>query len=294
MKRPGGLKGKLPLLFSTFVALLAVFTASVSTFAWFQAQASVNIQTTTTSTSITVNKPDDYAFYAYKGNTDSSHTLQDSFSSDFTLITSDNIATETSLVSLKPGDVKTFCLVIEGHDPNKNISLNITKITSNDASMQSIGHRYVYNEEDIEINIGWAINIYSTAATSNNSLGYSTFVSSASGDDKFGYTNNNRSTLLAGEADGNAIALSTPISIFNDSINSSTVYLYYSIVFANDNSTLYKEVDSGGRSLPVPSTEAIRRFKLYNNEDSALEKSRCNSNCYQGLTFALNALSLTF
>lgn len=209
------------------------------------------------------------------------------------MINSGNISAQTNLSNLKPGDIKTYCIAITGHDTSKNVNLSITKITSNDANMESSKHRYVYGGST-EINIGWAINIYSTVATSSTSSGYSSFVTSTSGTDKFGYTNNNRSTLLAGTSDGNAIVLSTPIPIYNSTVANATVYLYYSVVFMNTNDTLYKEVDSSGNSVQVPSTDSTRRFKLYNGSDSALEKSRCNSNCYQGLTFALNTLSLSF
>ena len=288
-------KAKLSLIATIAVGLLAISTAGVSTWAWFQTNASATVTAESTSTTITTAKPDEYAFYAYKGNRDSSHSLTNTFSTDFTLITSSNLAAETSLTGIKPGDIKTYCIVISGHDTSKNVSLNITKITSNDAYMESSGvkHRYIHGGS-VEINIGWAINIYSTAATSNASSGYSTFVTSATGTDKFNYYNNNRSTLLAGTSDGNAINLSTPISIYNDAVANSTVYLYYSVVFTNVNSTLYKEVDSSGNSLFVPSTDNTRRFMLYNDSDSAFEKTRYNSNCYQGLTFALNTLSLAF
>ncbi len=270
-------------------AVLSTTSLAVSSFAWFivKNKATFNVN------QLTVEAPDDFAFYAYKGNRDASHTLQSTFADDFTLINSSNLSTETNLTDLKPGDVKTYCIVISSHDTSKNVTLNITKITSNDANMQSGKHRYVHGGT-VEINIGWAINIYSTAATSNASTGYSSFVTSTTGTDKFTYTNNNRSTYLAGTTDGNAINLSTPIPVFDTTVASATVYLYYSVVFDNSNEVLYREVDSTGDSVLIPGSASTRYFKVYNNSDSALEKSRCNSNCYQGLTFALNSLSLEF
>ena len=290
------LKRKLSLLSTIGVGFLAVSSGSIATYAWFQANANVNIQTTSTSTTITVSRPDDYAFYAYKGNRLDSWTNKgESFSDDFTTINSSNIALETELTDFNPGDIKTYCVVMSGHDTSRNVSLNITKITSNDAYLQSAKHRYIHGGY-VDINIGWAINIYSTVATTNATSGYSSFVISTSGEDKFTYTNNNRSTYLDGTDGGsNSINLTTPIPIYDAAVSSSTVYLYYSVVFMNTNDTLYREVDANGDSLLVPNSEsASRQFKIYSERDSALEKSRCNSNCYEGLTFALNTLSLTF
>jgi len=59
---------KIELIFATSVALLAVVTAGVSTFAWFQAQADVNIETSGDSATITVSAPDMVKFYYFKGN----------------------------------------------------------------------------------------------------------------------------------------------------------------------------------------------------------------------------------
>ena len=61
-------KFKISTILSLFVSLFAVLSASVSTYAWFQAQASVNIQTTSTSATITVSRPDSVRFYRFNGN----------------------------------------------------------------------------------------------------------------------------------------------------------------------------------------------------------------------------------
>ena len=73
MAKKGLFGSKGPLIYATVVSLICVMSASISTFAWFQAEANVQIQTTSTSTSITVAKPDDVALadptiYAYNDN----------------------------------------------------------------------------------------------------------------------------------------------------------------------------------------------------------------------------------
>ena len=280
---------KLSLIGTIFVSMLSVCSAGVSTFAWFQAQANVNITTSSTSTMISVSRPDDYSFYAYKGNRNSSHILQNNFTNDFTLIDdSTKLAEETELSNFNPGDIKTYCLVMNGHDASKNVDLSITQITSNDALKQYSKNRFVYesggSESSTQINVGWAINIYTSYDTTNSSLGYSSFVNSRTGRDRFDYTNG--STILDGTTTGNIITLTRPISIFNQSISSSTVYLYYSIVFTNDSSIFYREVDATGKAVLEPNKDENDRYF----EQSA----NGNSNCYELLTFALNTLTLTF
>ena len=65
--------------------MLSVLTMGVSTFAWFQANADVQVRTATNSTTITVSKPDSFSFYAYKGNHNSSHVAGsgEDFDDDF-------------------------------------------------------------------------------------------------------------------------------------------------------------------------------------------------------------------
>ena len=57
-----------PLIFAAMVSFALVLSTAVSTFAWFQANAQVNIQTTSTSATITVSQPDLVKFYYFKGN----------------------------------------------------------------------------------------------------------------------------------------------------------------------------------------------------------------------------------
>ena len=60
-------KAKAKLILTLGVALLSVLTMGVSTFAWFQAQASATVDETNSYTSITVNKPEGtYTYYAYR------------------------------------------------------------------------------------------------------------------------------------------------------------------------------------------------------------------------------------
>ena len=57
-----------PMIFATIVAFFSVCTAGVSTYAWFQAEASATISSTSSSTNINVSAPDAVKFYYFKGN----------------------------------------------------------------------------------------------------------------------------------------------------------------------------------------------------------------------------------
>lgn len=59
---------RLTLIYTTAIALLAVFSAAISTFAWFQANASATVNTESDSVDITVAAPDAVKFYYFKGN----------------------------------------------------------------------------------------------------------------------------------------------------------------------------------------------------------------------------------
>lgn len=57
-----------PLVFATITAFMTVCSAGVSTFAWFQAESRVRINTTSSEANITVQAPESVKFYYFKGN----------------------------------------------------------------------------------------------------------------------------------------------------------------------------------------------------------------------------------
>ena len=288
-KKLFGTKG--PLIYATMVSLVCVMAASISTFAWFQAQANVNIQTNSTSTTITVSKPDDYVFYYYNKNNLSTYgTPNGTFSNDFAAVTSSNAGSVTSMTGMYPGQRLTFAVSKGGLTASSTpISLSITKVMSNTINKQSnTKHRYIRGGTT-DINIGWAMNVYCTVLGSNAAnpettlTGYSTFITAPS-TDKFTCTSANESTYLAGSATNNVITLDTPIPLHSGTATHSTMFVLYTVEFSNADTTYYQEVDGSGTVLTVPSTADTRYF---NSTTSG------NSNCYAGLNFQLNELALS-
>ncbi len=287
------------------VALLSVISVGVSTFAWFQANADVNIETASDSTTITVSKPDEYTFYYYNGNhngkdnegtslsggfsygtvTGGGDSVED-FNTDFTAVTSSSFAKVTSFSNFNPGEKLTFAIKV---DNVQNVSLTISKLISTSAYEENNSkHRYIGNNST-DVNISEAIDIFSTYNTSD-AIGYSSFITSPSGD-KFSVTSSEaESTLAYSSISNHKRTLSTPINIFNVTSSTlttkKTVYVFYTVSFSNASATLYKEFTNSSHSVEaiVPRVDEDLRYFMQNSGGT--------SNCYSGLHFALSELEL--
>lgn len=132
-------KRRLGLLGTISLLMTAILSASVSTFAWFQAQANVNVQASSTSTTITVNKPNEYIFYAYKGNGNSSYIPEDNgktFNDDFTpLTTSALVNAHTNFDNMVPGDIYVFAIKATG---SSHVTFTLDQVVSNNATKQGL------------------------------------------------------------------------------------------------------------------------------------------------------------
>ena len=317
-------KRKLSLISGLAVSLFAIVTASVSTFAWFQAEANVTIQTSGSSTTITVTKPDDFVFYGYRGNTDPNHEVgetdvnedeEQTFEDDFEQITSSNLDAMTKFTGetgestkFNPGDIKCFAVKFSDHTSGDNVSLKIKKLVSTTINdLNASKHRTQKQDANrYEINIGWAIDIYSmyvggsTPAVSS----YSTFVESlkgkvtdegSNGTDRFTITSGSE-TQIARSDDGSTLirTLTTPIDVFPAAAKTDSAgYVFYSVVFNDDLTTRFAEVTSNvdNTILLEPSTNNTRYF-IRNTSSSTDYKY--NSNCYAGLKFAITEMEFAF
>gem|GEM_PF-1763243 len=305
MKKRSVNSRKYSLLFATFVALFSICTAGVSTFAWFQAEANVQVQTTSTSTTITVAKPDDYTFYYYNGNLDNSHEYVGTFDDDFTSITnSTDLSTYTTLSSIYPGKVMVFAVTMTGCSNETYVDLKLTKLTSNTINDQDPSKQRVVRSPECEINVGWAMDIYSSAvATASADGAYDALVnnpSSLSASDKFTFAKGTTKGTGAGAGlryssitAAKVMTLYTPIEVYKDYATASNMTLFYAVYFSDTNSTLFKEVDSGGSGTNYGALDNAKRYFDAYSSGSNLDRIY-NSNCYAGLKFQLNELSLTF
>jgi len=294
-------KTKAKLITTLSIALLSVFTMGVSTFAWFQAQANVNIETESTSTTITVAKPDDYSFYAYKGNGNDLYTNENaevapdssSPNSDFEQIMSGDPA--SSVAGLGPGQSALFCVKLLN---KTNPSLKIKSLISNNTTKQNsaIAKKIAGSGDPGRlINIGWAIDIYTTHTTTG--LGYRSFLTTPTGGDKFIYSDQNETlytgyTLSSGSNAEQTITLpdnhEKTIFSLSDDTEYPTLYVFYMVHFSEAEATRYKELEADNPSAQeatcIPATAKTTKKRYFVQSDSG------NSNCYGGLTFALTKL----
>ncbi len=308
------------------VALLAVVSIGVSTFAWFQANADVNIQATSDSTTITVSKPEDFVFYAYKGNKND-HTLVNSNEKDldddfFTIATSSDLERETIFDgTFVPGSKMVFALQFSNHTSGTQLSLEATDLLSQNVkkALSDNTKSRLDKANDKEINIGWAISIYSTivaSATKPKATAYYSFVNAPSGTDMITLAPNNSGGAnpdyqYIGKSNGTGVSLGSTygndnyckaasnIDIYRN--NTSTVtagFIFYAIVFNDAVADRYAETETSaiGDTTPIviPSTENTRYFIPNSGVSPSTNMLEYNSNCYSGLKFHISAMTFTF
>ena len=286
-------KAKASLITSVVIGLLAVCTAGVSTYAWFQANASATISASESSTSITVTKPDQlvYEYYYYNSNSTNGYKTGDSYTAftgaggAFTLISSTTTTAYTSVSNLWPGYKMSFCVKVTT-DKAFKLTLANSAVTKGVLS-SSTGYRYLYTTSTTtdDIDLARAIHIYADISTSNEKATFDNFISgkdteSADLTNKYEY-----SKISAG-----TISLSTGLSTLIDqesALESTTYYIYYTVEFSNDSTTYYREVDKDGVTQYVPKADStsVKRYFIY-------DPTNGNSNCYAGLSFSISELVL--
>ena len=286
---------KLSLIGTIFVSMLSVCSAGVSTFAWFQAQANVNITTSSTSTTISVAKPDEYSFYAYNYNASSDYGTFSNFASDFTEITSSTASTLTSTTGMNPGQSMVFCLKVTAANVGSPINLKIKQLISNTAQKQGLSYTrtVTISSTSIDINVGWAIDIYTMSSLDGS--GYGDFLtknqSSATSPltDQFDFNYNNLGELNyagVGDTPNKIVTLSSDITVFNENATATTEYIFYRIYFSNLESTYFKETNfSEGDNVEVLDSDRV--FTYAGNNTGT-------SNCYGGLKFQLINMELNY
>ena len=312
---------KLSLIGTIFVSMLSVCSAGVSTFAWFQAQANVNITTSSTSTTISVAKPDDYTFYYYNGNGNSAYRPNGTFSNDFTAVPGSSI--EQNNITLWNGIFPTqsmvFAVEIDGLTRStSSVTMQINKFISNNTTKQSNGSatykRYVKGSSSVEINIGWAIDIYSLSSSSSgayytNIYEYSAGIptknflntsnTNASGEDTatqktitdlFRYSYLSTDTSDSGlNAAGTNNELAQTVTLFNSELAASTtMYYFFRVYYSNADSTLFAEKDGDTDDDIIAPVDESSKNRFFAQSDEG------TSNCYAGLTFALTDISITW
>lgn len=286
---------KIKMLLMIGFAVLSTSSLAAATFAWFTV-----IPARMQSGTMTVTSVDAFDFYAYKGNPDDSYVPEhegNDFEDDFVLLDENtspaDLALYTSLSGIAPGKAMTFAFKYENRT---SASVEITKLTSNDGVMQNLSQKcYVANQATTTpVNVGWAINIYTTAITTTS--GYADYVNDPSdgytAEDLFLYDElsansaYHRANYLAGTTSSNIVTLTNPLTVFQSDSLSGDTYILLSVMFSDESSTYFQEVDGdSGTASPIDiAPESGNRYFR--------KATTGNSNCYGNLSFAINEIRL--
>ena len=274
-------KAKASLITSVVIGLLAVCTAGVSTYAWFQANASATISASESSCDITVSAPDDIdvdttSVYMYEGDADGLNV-----DDDFTPVPN---AEDRVLNNFWPGDIVTFAIKVasEGRDIATG-SMNIT-------------YRALHlSNRTIQGTSGASTRVVSILSAINISTG-----ANASGDYPASLTDaktpDSRTGELFSDIEDNDIEIddityyykedSVEDAIDDETIGDDVGYFFYTIEFKDVEDTYFIETDSGGVALKdTPRDDESTRFFTGANAG--------NSTCYEGLIFNVTAIDIS-
>lgn len=270
-------KSKTKLIFTLAVALLSVLTMGVSTYAWFQANASVNIQTESDEATITVSAPDPIAvsnpaIYMYRGTPTGTSVT----GTPYTLVSTEQLRTISDFV---PGEQVTFA-----------IKVTATSGTISSGSMNLGYQAYHLLNREIQGNSSKVVTILSainlSTGTSTNGAYPASMIDKLTPVARGGIA---KSSLTQVNATAK-YRLTTPGSISNAvnnaSFGASTAYFFFTITFVNTSSTFYAETNSSGTVInTTPTSDASTRYFSGSNSGS--------STCYENLNFNITSAAIT-
>lgn len=284
------------LVFATAVAFCTVCAAGVSTFAWFQANASATVTTSSSSATITVTKPDDVdlAFYVYNGNnyrdTVNASTIGSGANpaygykytsvpnsvswSDFTAIGTSSPSNSAS--NLTPGKRLTFCIRVGGEDSSTISGSHSGYIGTVSASNTRKRYLYSGGTTSTLVLLSWAINVYGTCfstSTNPSASDVKTFLQAANPGGGNVYNDSS-----SGENHSSAFATGTA--------SSSYLYFLYTIEFSNASTTWYRHVDSSGATVVLsPTSDSESTYWVADDVNGTSE-------VYEGLSFGISQITI--
>ena len=270
-------KEKNGLIFAISLGLVAIFSASVATFAWFRADAQVTIETTSEAVNITVQAPSedqvDIEAKIYKSSLNglSGYTTTSESIGNFNFNSNDaGVATGSDLntYNIWPGYRKTYC--IKAH-ASKAVKMRIKLVSSTGISVTNDSARHISGGNYIRIE-----NAIKIAHSYSSSQAW--VVPSG---DAFTYSDNTGAAALADE-----YVIESSGSAVQDA------YFFFTIEFDN-NAPKYTEYKTSGYDstsnniqYDTPSnTTGVHRYFKYDSANG-------NHNCYEGLGFNIDQLTV--
>jgi hypothetical protein len=276
MKKSG--KFKLSLLGSIGVSLLAVSTAAVSTFAWFRAEADVQVSAASSDpVSITVSKPDDInisvttTLYSFNGNnapgyihTNENVTFDPTPSTGtFTEITD----FATAIDGLMPGRSKTFCIKVHGDKSFDSLTLTLKAFS--DSADNDTYKRY---------------KMTNSTTASDSYLKMSEAI-------KFNGVCNTSGTFSKSATSGESLVANTT-KITGSNLNNADVYFFYTLIFVDSEDTRYIEYNKVNSVFSVAYTTSDASTYATGNR-YFLKDNTGNNSCFEGLSFTITQFEVS-
>ena len=266
-------KDKAALAFAISIGLTAIMAASVATFAWFQADAQVEIQTTSETATITVQKPSEdqvdisATIHKSSNNGTTGYDSANESIGDFNFSQATS-GSDLNTYNLWPGYRKTFAVKVHASKAVK-VKLDLTGLTAvNDNARHVQGGNIIRIENAIKV-----LCSYSSSQA---------WVAPA-GADKFTYNS------TSGDA-----SLSFPYAMATSGDNSLTDHYFFFTVEFDNNAPKYLEYKTAAYEsttenevINTPSTTTgVNRYFKYDNTNG-------NHTCYEGLSFNITELTVS-
>ena len=268
-------KARASLIAALCIGLLAVVTAGVSTYAWFQSGTNANIVSDDDDVDITITAPDDVEVsntevYMYRGDPTSKNVT-----SHYTLV--DTVLKRT-IENFYPGEKITFAIKVTG-----------TTITS--GSMDLTYRGYSLSNRTIYGTSGESLKVISILSAIKVMTGANSTGSYPSMTQKLTPLARGSEPLLSSLTRVSATTSYYKQATINNAIDSvsigaTTAYFFYTIEFLNTASTFYLEKNSTGSSnITTPTDASGTRYFTGDNSGG--------STCYEGLKFDITSAAIT-
>lgn len=265
---------KASLIASIAIGLLAISTAGVSTFAWFQSNASATVTAESDDVEITVSKPDDISvsntqIFMYRGNPTGTNV------SSYTQVASVGARTITDFY---PGEFLTIAIAVSAAN-SKNITTGSMDLTYRAFSHQN---RVIQGNTSYLVNISSAISVKTGANGTGDYPSMTEIVEPASRD---GIA---KSSMTAAGSGLYYKQTKVTDAISGESIGANTGYFFYTIEFKNTTDTFYQETDSSGEEVKTtPENDNDTRFFKVGASGTG------SSIAYEGLDFNITLAEIT-
>ena len=267
-------KAKLSLIASVAVGLLAVTTAGVSTYAWFNSVANITVSEDDKDLSISVAAPEDIEIsntqvYMYRGNPSGTSVA----GTPYTLVSTVEART---IDDFYPGEQITFAIKVTTGTAIDSGSMDLTYRGF------SLANRVIQSDTSKVVNILSAIKVSAGANGSGSYPGMTQILTPLARGSEYTLASLDR----VGETDNYYKENTISDAVDSVSIGTTTGYFFYTIEFLNVPSTFYKETTIGGDDIYVtPSNDSATRYFSGNNAGS--------STCYERLNFDVTSADIT-